>query len=88
MLINRPVPFLDLVASLSVATDLIDLNINDHGKRVAFISLNIANELGLNPSDKYTIIITGLLHDIGAFSLLDKLTAPVLSLNLNMKQER
>ena len=75
MLINRPVPFLDLVSSISVATDLIDLNINDHGKRVAYISLNIANELGLNPSDKYTIIIAGLLHDIGAFSLLDKLTA-------------
>ena len=75
MLINRPVPFLDLVLSISEATDLIDLNINDHGKRVAFIALNIANELELNPSDKHTIIIAGLLHDIGAFSLQDKLKA-------------
>ena len=75
MLINRPVPFLDLVLSISEATDLIDLNINDHGKRVAFIALNISNELGLNPSDKHTIIIAGLLHDIGAFSLQDKLKA-------------
>jgi len=75
MLINRPVPFLDLVLSISEATDLIDLNINDHGKRVAFIALNIANELGLNPSDKHTIITAGLLHDIGAFSLQDKLKA-------------
>ena len=75
MLVNRPVSFLDLVLSISESTDLIDSNINYHGKRVAFIALNISNELGLNLSDKNTIIIAGLLHDIGAFSLQDKLAA-------------
>ncbi|MCL5072403.1 MAG: HD domain-containing protein, partial [Actinobacteria bacterium] len=75
MIIDRPVPFLDLVLSISEATDLIDPSINNHGKRVAYIALNIANELGLNSSDKNTLIIAGLLHDIGAFSLQEKLKA-------------
>ncbi|MHB1337065.1 MAG: HD-GYP domain-containing protein [Candidatus Humimicrobiaceae bacterium] len=73
MIIDRPIPFLNLILSISEATDLIDPSINNHGKRVAYIALNIANELELNPSDKNTIVIAGLLHDIGAFSLQEKL---------------
>ncbi|MCL4386625.1 MAG: HD domain-containing protein [Actinobacteria bacterium] len=75
MLVNRPIPFLDLILSISEATDLIDSNINNHGKRVAYIALNIANELEINSSDKHSIVIAGLLHDIGAFSLQEKLKA-------------
>ncbi len=74
MLIDRPIPFLDLVLSISEATDLIDLDINNHGKRVAYIALNIANELGLNFTDKHNLVIAGLLHDIGAFTLQEKIT--------------
>lgn len=75
MLTYKPIHFLRLVMSIADATDLIDTTINQHNRRVAYIALNIANELGLPIKDKYTVIIAGLLHDIGAFSLKEKLDA-------------
>lgn len=68
MLIKRPVPFLDLVLSISEATDLIDPLLNNHNKRVAFTAFNIADSLGLSNNSKYDLIISGLLHDIGSFT--------------------
>lgn len=59
--------------SISDATDLISPLLNQHNKRVAYIALNIANELELSVKEKYNIIVAGVLHDIGAFSLKEKL---------------
>ena len=72
MLTKKPIPFLDLVLSISEATDLIDTELNDHNKRVAFISLNIADSLDFPNNFKYNLIIAGLLHDIGSFSLKER----------------
>jgi HD-GYP domain-containing protein (c-di-GMP phosphodiesterase class II) len=72
MLSKKPIPFLDLVLSISEATDLIDVELNNHNKRVAFTSLNIADNLGLPNNFKYNLIIAGLLHDIGSFSLKER----------------
>ena len=72
MLAKKPIPFLNLVLSISEATDLIDLELNNHNKRVAFISLNIADSLDLPNDFKYNLIIAGLLHDIGSFSLTER----------------
>lgn len=72
MLAKRPIPFLDLVLSISEATDLVDRELNSHNKRVAFTSLGIADNMGLSNSFKYNVIIAGLLHDIGSFSLKER----------------
>lgn len=72
MLAKRPIPFLDLVLSISEATDLVDRELNSHNKRVAFTSLGIADNLGLSNNFKYNLIISGLLHDIGSFSLKER----------------
>jgi HD-GYP domain-containing protein (c-di-GMP phosphodiesterase class II) len=72
MLTKKPIPFLDLVLSISEATDLIDSELNNHNKRVAFTSLNIADSLGFPNNFKYNLIIAGLLHDIGSFSLKER----------------
>ncbi len=72
MLAKKPIPFLDLVLSISEATDLVDKELNNHNKRVAFTSLNIADSLGLSNNFKYNLIIAGLLHDIGSFSLKER----------------
>jgi len=45
MLINTPVPLLDLVSNKPEATNLTDLKINDHSKRVTFIALNISSNI-------------------------------------------
>jgi len=39
---------------------------------VAFTSLNIAENLGLSNNFRYRLIIAGLLHDIGSFSLTER----------------
>ncbi len=83
MLIDRPIPFLDLILSISDATELINPKINQHGKRVAYIALNIADELGMDNLQKHDIILAGLLHDIGAFSLKEKLEALTFEFELS-----
>lgn len=83
MLIDRPIPFLDLILSISDATELINPKINRHGKRVAYIALNIADELRLDIFKKHDIILAGLLHDIGAFSLKEKLEALKFEFDFN-----
>jgi len=72
MLAKKPIPFLDLVLSISEATDLVDRELNSHNKRVAFTSLNIADSMGLPTNHRYNLIIAGLLHDIGSFSLMER----------------
>lgn len=75
MLTYKPIHFLSLVLSISNATDLINPILNNHNKRVAYIALNIADELNFPINDKYEVVIASLLHDIGAFSLKEKLDA-------------
>ena len=75
MNILKPIPLLNLVSSISNATDLIDPLLNNHSRRVAYIALNIADELGLSTREKQNIIFAGLMHDIGAFSLKEKRSA-------------
>lgn len=87
MLQDRPIPMLDLIFSICDATELINPKINRHGKRVAYIALNIADALDLDSYKKYDIILAGLLHDIGAFSLKEKLEATQFEFELSHKQK-
>jgi HD-GYP domain-containing protein (c-di-GMP phosphodiesterase class II) len=68
------VSLFDLVASLSDVTDLVNPSLDDHHKRVAYIAYSLANEMGLSKKDCCEILLAGMLHDIGALSLQEKMS--------------
>ncbi len=63
------VGLIDLIASLSSAMDLINPVVVDHHKRVAYIAARIAAQAGLPAETQTELLMAGLLHDVGAFSL-------------------
>lgn len=65
----------DLILCLSNTMDLMDPSIVDHHKQVAYIAYHIGEALGLAPDLRRELLIAGALHDIGAFSLKEKLEA-------------
>lgn len=73
-MIKEPhVPLFDIVMCLSNAMDLVSQTVVDHHKRVAYIALSIATELGLFPEEQSNLLLAGLLHDSGALSLKERL---------------
>jgi HD-GYP domain-containing protein (c-di-GMP phosphodiesterase class II) len=58
---------------ISTAVDLVSPDIVDHHKRTAYIAFSIAVELGLAAEEQQNLILAGLLHDIGALSLRDRI---------------
>jgi HD-GYP domain-containing protein (c-di-GMP phosphodiesterase class II) len=63
----------DLIMSLSTASDLVSPAVANHGKRVAYIALCIATELGLPLQERYDLLLAGALHDIGALALQERM---------------
>jgi HD-GYP domain-containing protein (c-di-GMP phosphodiesterase class II) len=53
--------------------DLISPSTVNHHKEVAYITLSIAQELGLPEKAQQNLVMAGLLHDMGIFSLKEKL---------------
>ena len=53
--------------------DLVSPAVVDHHKRVAYIASGIAAEIGLPEKTQEDLIMAGILHDIGAISLKDRL---------------
>jgi HD-GYP domain-containing protein (c-di-GMP phosphodiesterase class II) len=68
------VSLFDLVASLSDVTDLVNPSLDDHHKRVAYIAYSLANEMGLSKKECGEVLLAGMLHDIGALSLQEKMS--------------
>ena len=68
------VSLFDLATSLSNAMDLINSDLVDHHKRVAYIALRIVEELKLPPEEVKQIVLAGILHDVGALSFEERLT--------------
>lgn len=64
----------ELIMSLSKAVDLVSPQLADHHIKVALISLNICNELNLPKEELCKIVLAAALHDIGAFSLKERLS--------------
>jgi putative nucleotidyltransferase with HDIG domain len=62
-----------MVMCLSSAFDLMNPVLADHHKRVAFIASGIGRTLGMSDESVGDLVIAGLLHDVGAFSLRDRL---------------
>ncbi|MEW6379912.1 MAG: HD domain-containing phosphohydrolase [bacterium] len=63
----------DLLMCLSEAMDLVSDMVVNHQKRVSYIALRLAVELGLSVQEQNELIIAGALHDCGTFSLKEKL---------------
>lgn len=69
------IPVFDLVLCLSQALDFVSPEVNNHHKRVAYISFKIAEEAGLSESVQKNIVLAAALHDIGGLTLKDRLDA-------------
>lgn len=68
-------PLFEMSMSLSNAMDIVSPHVVDHHKRVAYIAASIAAELGFAEAEQEDILLAGLIHDIGALSLYDRLGA-------------
>ncbi len=62
----------DIGFCIANALDLIDPALMDHNKKVASFALSLAEEVGLSREDQDIICLAGLLHDAGAFSLVER----------------
>ncbi len=63
----------DLVAVLSEAMDLVNPLVVDHHRLTAWFAAHIAEQMGLSEDELSRVIIAALLHDVGAFSLKERL---------------
>ena len=63
----------DLVTSIARVVDMMCPAVGNHHMQVAYLAYRLGEELGLPAHKRYELIITGALHDIGAFSLKDRL---------------
>jgi HD-GYP domain-containing protein (c-di-GMP phosphodiesterase class II) len=73
MLKEINVSLYDLISCLSQTMDLISPSTVNHHKEVSYIALSIAQELGLPEKVQQNLVMAGLLHDMGIFSLKEKL---------------
>lgn len=63
----------DFASCISEALDLVSPALNDHHKRVAYISYMLAKEMLLPEDTVRDIVLAAILHDIGAFTNEERL---------------
>ncbi|MEM1485980.1 HD domain-containing phosphohydrolase [Oscillospiraceae bacterium PP1C4] len=63
----------DLLICFTKAKDLISHELESHHQQVAYLAFKIAEQLNLSINQKKELILAGLLHDIGALSLDERL---------------
>jgi HD-GYP domain-containing protein (c-di-GMP phosphodiesterase class II) len=63
----------NLAMSIAKVVDLMSAAVGQHHVQVAYWAYRLAEALALPDDEKYDIFIAGLLHDIGAFSLKERL---------------
>ena len=63
----------NFLLSLSDAIDLASPSLVQHQQRVAFVAWEMAREARLSEEDTQSLFVAALLHDIGAFSLEEKM---------------
>ncbi|MEW6674050.1 MAG: HD domain-containing phosphohydrolase [Thermodesulfobacteriota bacterium] len=67
------VKLFDLVAAIARVVDLMSPAVGSHHLKVAYLSFRIGEKLGLSLHKQYELATAGALHDIGAFSLQERL---------------
>lgn len=72
-MIAKIVNMYDLISCLTNTGDLISSEITDHHKQVSYLAYRIAESYGLSKRKQREILLAGLLHDVGAFALKDRL---------------
>jgi len=73
MLIENEISIYDFVSAISEAIDLVSSTLNNHHKRVTYIAYNIAMEMNLPNNEIQDIVLAAMLHDIGAFSIEERI---------------
>lgn len=63
----------NLICALSEAMDLVSPLVVDHHKKTAWLAVHLAEGMGLSEERIQEILKASLLHDIGAFSLKERL---------------
>lgn len=63
----------ELLNCLTSAADLISPQLANHHQQVAYMAYQIAEHMGLPIQQQQEIVLAGLLHDIGATSLAERL---------------
>jgi HD-GYP domain-containing protein (c-di-GMP phosphodiesterase class II) len=71
----------DLVSSLAKTFDMMSPAVADHCQRVAYIALRLGEELNLPPGELQEVSVAGALHDIGAFSLNERMDLLAFEVN-------
>ncbi|MGE4484872.1 MAG: HD-GYP domain-containing protein [Oscillospiraceae bacterium] len=64
----------DLLMCLTNACDLINPEVAGHHKQVAYLAFRIAEQMKLPAEQKKELVLAGLLHDVGALSLNERLS--------------
>jgi len=62
----------DFALCMSEAIDMVFPLLNNHHKKVAYISYNIAKEMELPDDELRDTVLAALLHDIGAFTIEER----------------
>lgn len=63
----------DLAVCLSDAADLVSPALVNHHKQVAYIASCIGAEIGLDDNRQKELVLAGIVHDIGALSLAERI---------------
>ena len=63
----------DMLICLTNAGDLISHEVSSHHQQVAYLAFRIGEKLDLPAVQKKNLMLAGLLHDVGAFSLDERL---------------
>lgn len=66
------IPVLELVLTMANAVDLVSPAVGGHHKRVTYLSSQLAREMGLSSRDTFDLVVAAALHDIGAFSVKER----------------
>lgn len=67
------VDIFDLVAAIARVVDVMSPAVGSHHLKVAYLAFRIGESLGLPLAKQYDLATAGALHDIGAFSLKERL---------------
>jgi HD-GYP domain-containing protein (c-di-GMP phosphodiesterase class II) len=70
---DRKQNLFDLILALSDGMDLVSAQVANHHRRTAFIAAELGRCAGLTDSELKELVIAALIHDIGAFSLKERI---------------
>ena len=63
----------DLIFCITNTENLINNEVSNHNRKVAYLSFRIAERLGFSLEQQRDVLLAGLMHDVGVFSFRDKL---------------